>query len=244
MNNKTISPDSNKSVEFNTRNTESRLTKLEQIKLTNKNIKGEIDNKVLNEIFASLEKEIFWTNKLFSYEYNKAEKKYYAIYMWIKLNIPIDNPEQLIHTLNLLDRIIDVYLFKGWKPGKFEAGMKYFWSNFAVKNTDGFHMFDTSLTYDETLEKMTWNNDWPHYRNIHLTENLSQFLNEVQDRINTVNNIGDLAQYQRDIPTSQGNMIANWTKSDEKVQKEATKWRNIKIATKRTNRRKSDIASK
>lgn len=224
-----------KSIEINHRDSKSRLAKLKQIKeRANKNKDRTkegteiIDQSELNNIFASLEREILGVKGLFSYEYDKAEKKYYAVYMWVKLGIAIDKPEQLINMLNLLDKLIDDNIFKAGKKGKFETGKDWCSNTFNIKNTDRrFH--NTNLINEATLETMTWNKEWSYQAWTHLWEALALFLNQVQERMNTLNHVEDVAQYQRkDLPKVQEEKPIPWIAQIDKIQKSIPKWGKIK----------------
>lgn len=234
-----ISSDDNslagKSIEVNHRNSESRLVRLKQIKeRANKNkdkTKGGaeiIDNRELNDIFKSLEREIFGVDKLFSYEYDKTGKKYYAIYMWIKLNIAVSTPEQLINILNLLDKLIDDNIFKAGKKGKFVAEKDWASNTFDVRNTDRiFH--STNLINESRLETMTWNKEGLYQAWIHLWSALADFLNQVQDRMNSINHIEDVAKYQRKgLPEAQEETPIPWIAQIDRIQRELPKWGKIK----------------
>lgn len=219
----TLFSDSNKSIDINHRNTESRLAKLKQIKeLADKNRDRKIDNKELNDVFASLERDIFGADKLFSYE--KIGWEYFATYLWVKLNIPIKNPERLIDVLNLLDKLIDDNIFKAWKNWKFSTKKDWASNVLKVQNTDRIFA-NTDLINDERLEGMVWDKKSLHQRWIHYWEILAEFLNEVQERMNSINHIDEVVKYQRILPKAEETGSNSQDRKIEKVQNDLTSWR-------------------
>lgn len=172
----------NSNFEYNKRLTESgkRAEILSWIKNNSLDKYWRLKQKSLDQVFANLEKDLLQTNKwVFSYE--KTDWWYYLSYLWVRLDILIKTPSNLLETANQIDYLLDKHYFS-WKKTNTEADKDLFSVSMDLEIETQWIKDNWETIHQEVLEKVTWDSNFRKPK-FSLASKYEDFLKKVHDRI-------------------------------------------------------------